>query len=144
MSVGGGLVFAPRAGTFAGALAKWAVVETAKVVFLILLITAGSMALTFPIPALLGGAAAAGGYLVSFVMALTASGVPSPGTAVFENLLRVLLPDLAGATIAGSVAGGDLVSGWLVLETVLLLVVLRGGLLAVLGGWLAARREVAA
>jgi len=144
MLVGKGLVFAPRAGTFAGALARWAAVETAKVVFLILLITAGSMALTFPIPALLGGAAAAGGYLVSFVTALTASGARSTGTAVFENVMGVLLPDLAGATVAGSVARGELVSGWLVLEAVLVLVVLRGGLLTVLGGWLAARREVAA
>jgi hypothetical protein len=142
MPVGKGLVFAPRAGTFAGALARWAVVETAKVVLLILLISAGAMALTFPIPALLGGAAAAGGYLVSFVMALTSSGERSALTAVFEGALRALLPDLAGATVAGSVSGGDLVPAWFVLETVLLLVVVRGGVLAALGGWLAARREV--
>jgi hypothetical protein len=142
MPVGKGLVFAPRAGTFAGALARWAAVEIAKVVLLILLISAGAMALTFPIPALLGGAAAAGGYLVSFVMALTTSGEPSTLTAVFEGGLRALLPDLAGATVAGSVSGGDLVPAWFVLEAVLLLVVVRGGLLAALGGWLASRREV--
>lgn len=144
MPVRGGLVFAPRGGTFAGALARWAVVEIAKVVFLILLISAGAMALSFPIPALLGGAAAVGGYLISFVMALTTSGAHSAWTAVFEGALCALLPDLAGATVAGSVAGGDLVSAWFVLKAAFLLVVVRGGLLAVLGGWLAARREVAA
>jgi hypothetical protein len=58
--------------------------------------------------------------------------------------LRALLPDLAGTTVAGSVAAGDLVAGAFVLEAVLLLVLVRGGLLGVLGGWLASRREVGA
>jgi len=144
MQIGRGLVFAPRGGTFAGALLRWAAIEIAKVIFLVLLISAGAMALSFPIPALLGGAVAAGGYLVSFAMSLIASGAHSGWMAVFEGILRGLLPDLAGATVAGSVAHGNLVPAWSVLEAALFLVVVRGGLLAALGGWLAAKREVGA
>jgi len=142
MLLGNGLVFAPRAGTFAGALARWAMIEIAKVVFLVLLISAAAMALSFPIPALLGGAAAAGGYLVSFAITLLVWDAHSVWTTLFGGAVRALLPDLAGATVAGSVAGGDLVPARLVLEAVLLLVVVRGGILALLGGLLAARREV--
>jgi len=142
MQVGKGLVFSPRGGTFAGALLRWAAIEIAKVIFLVLLISAGAMALSFPIPALLGGAVAAGGYLVSFAMSLIASGAHSGWMVVFEGILRGLLPDLAGATVAGSVAHGNLVPAWSVLEAALFLVVVRGGILAALGGWLAAKREV--
>ena len=127
-----------------GALLRWAVIEIAKGIFLVLLISAGAMALSFPIPALLGGAVAAGGYLVSFAMTLMASGAHSGWMLVFDGILRGLLPDLAGATVAGSVAHGNLVPTWSVFEAVLLLVVVRGGILAALGGWLAARREVGA
>ncbi len=144
LHVGEGLVFSPRAGTLAGALARWAVLEIAKAVFLIILVSAGATVLSFPIPALLGGVVAGGGYLVSFVITLVTSGSDSAWVLVFEGAMRSVLPDLARAAAAGAVADGTLVPAGFILRTVFLLLVVRGGVLAVLGGYLAGRREVGA
>ncbi|MHC4505148.1 MAG: hypothetical protein ACYTFI_17725, partial [Planctomycetota bacterium] len=144
VSAGEGLVFAPRAGTFAGALARWAVIEIAKAALIVVVVCAGATVLSFPIPALLGGVIAAGGYLVSFVIALTASGTDSIWALVFKWTLRIILPDLAGSTASGLVAVGELVPMGFVLWSVLLLIVVRGGIIAALGAYLAGRREVGA
>ena len=112
--------------------------------FFIVLVTAGATVLSFPIPALLGGAAAVGGYLVSFVVGLTVSRADSVWADVFEAAMRGLLPDLAGATVSGLVAGGVLVPAGLVAWEILVLVLVRGGALAALGACLAARQEVGA
>ena len=142
VAAGEGLVFAPRAGTFAGALARWAVIEIAKAVLIVVVVCAGATVLSFPIPALLGGVIAAGGYLVSFVIALTVSGTDSIWALVFKWALSIILPDLTGSTASGLVAAGTLVPMGLILWSVLLLVVVRGGIIAALGAYLAGRREV--
>ena len=55
---------------------------------------------------------------------------------------NVILPDLAGSTASGLVAAGTLVPMGLVLWSVLLLIVVRGGIIAAVGAYLAERREV--
>lgn len=141
---GEGLIFAPRAGTFAGALVRWAALEIAKATLIVIVVCAGATVLSFPIPALLGGVVAAGGYLVSFVIALTMSGVDSVWALVFEGALRIVLPDLTGASAAGLVAGGAFVPTGFIMWSVLLLIFVRGGIIALVGAYLAGRREVGA
>jgi hypothetical protein len=142
-----GLVFAPRSGSFAGGLARWALIETAKAFLLIVITCAGAAALSFPIPALLGGAAAAGGYLVSFVTALaSSSGGEESAWLVWPLVLflRGVFPDFARSEISDWVAQGTLVPAGFVLWTLATLVLIRGGLIGLLGTWLARRREVGA
>jgi len=138
----GSLEFAPRAGTFAGALVRWAILESAKASFLVLVTCAGATVLSFPTSALLGGAFAVGGYLVAFVSSIITSGGSQGGAAgALALFFRALLPDLAGASAAGRVADGLLVPAAFVAWCLGALIFVRGGIAFAAGVVLAGRRE---
>lgn len=146
MALGEGLVLAPRAGTFLGAVARWWVLEVVKLGLVVLVTCAGAAALSFPIPALLGGLTAGGGYLAPFVLALTSPDVPGRAPDALVGVLRILLtifPDMTKATASGTVAEGVLVPAGLVVSCLLSVLVLRGGIAGLLGAWLYTRREIA-
>jgi hypothetical protein len=143
----GGLAFAPASGTFAGSLVRWTLLETSKAVLIVVVTCAAATFLTFPVPALAGGALAVGGYLMTFVLTLLASAARAEAGSwalALEAFLRLLLPDLAGASVSGRIADGAFVSAGFVASCAALLVLVRGGLVGLLGAWLSARREVGA
>jgi hypothetical protein len=140
------LTFAPLTGSLAGALFRWAVLEVAKTLFLVLVTCAGATFLSFPIPALLGGAFVVGGYLVSFVTSLAASGGEETPAIVTASLwmLRGLLPDFTEATAIGMVYEGVAIPWGFVGSSAVAILVLRGGVAAAIGGIMSHRREYGA
>jgi hypothetical protein len=145
--VGRGLVFAPAAGTFAGALARWTLLETSKATLIVIVTCAAATFLTFPVPALAGGAIALGGYLIAFVSRLLASvgGFGGGRSALaLEVFLRLVLPDLSVPSVAGRIADGAFVPAGFIAVCAAWLVLVRGGVIGLIGAWLSARREVGA
>jgi hypothetical protein len=147
LRVGEGMMFAPRAGTFAGAVARWAVLEAAKAAFLVILTCAAATFLTFPIPALVGGTAAVAGYLLPFLSSVVASpsGVETGfGGLLLVGLFRALFADLGAATVVGRVAQGTWVPAGIVAWAVGEFVLLRGAVIAGIGAYVAGRKEYGA
>lgn len=142
----GGLVFAPAVGTFAGALARWTLLETSKAALIVIVTCAAATFLTFPVPALAGGAVALGGYLMAFVGRLLASAGDGAGVGRFglSLFLRLLLPDLSVPSVAGRIADGAFVPAGFIAMCVAWLVLVRGGVIGLIGAALSARREVGA
>ena len=143
----GGLVFVPASGTFAGALVRWTLLEASKAALIVLVTCAAATFLTFPVPALAGGALAVGGYLMTFVLKLLASaarGEAGSWAVALEGFLRLLLPDFAGTSVVGRIADGAFVPAGFVVSCAAVLVLARGGLVGLVGAWLERRREVGA
>jgi ABC-type transport system involved in multi-copper enzyme maturation permease subunit len=142
----GSLTFAPRCGTFAGALVRWMLLEFCKIVFLILVTCAGGTFLSFPVPALVGGVFALGGYLVSFVVALASTSIQAtePAVAIGLGVLAGILPDFTAASAVGLVYDGVLVPFRFIVQTAAMLLVVRGGIAAAIGALMSHRREYGA
>lgn len=136
----GSLEFAPRVGSLACGLLRWTFLEGAKAAFLVLATCAGAIALSFPTSALFGGMFLVGGYLVAFACSLLGKGW---ATGAIAFLLKAVLPDLAGASLAGRLSDGIFVGAGELIWEAAVLVAIRGGLAATIGVTLAHRKEYA-